>query len=262
MAKPKISVVLATYNEEKNLARTLESVKDLADEMVIADGSSNDKTVEIAKSFGAKVISTTNKPNFHINKQMAIGAATGDWILQMDADEVVPPELASEIKKVIEEEDSDINGYWIPRKNYFLGRFLMKGGQYPDYTIRLYRNGKGRLPMKDVHEQAVVEGKIGYLKNALLHYPYRDFDFYLKKWNRYNDFIAGQIDSELKNKNAIQKAMYGAGYLVLKPGHWFATTAVRHKGFYDSWQGLTFSLFSALRFPVSYIKYMRGVHKK
>src|SRR5687768_13435739 len=124
MKKQTISVVLATYNEEKNLARTLESVKKIADEIVIADGSSTDNTEKIAKSFGAKVIRTTNKANFHINKQMGIDAAHSDWILQMDADEVVPAELADEIEKKINE-DSDINGYWMPRKNYFLGKFLM-----------------------------------------------------------------------------------------------------------------------------------------
>src|SRR5690606_27310163 len=85
------------------------------------------------------------------------------------------------------------NGYWMPRKNYFLGRFLMKGGQYPDYTVRLYKKGKGRLPQKDVHEQAVIEGKVGYLKEALLHYPYEDFGHYYAKWNKYNDLFARQI---------------------------------------------------------------------
>lgn len=252
----KLSVVLATYNEEKNLARTLKSVKDLADEIIVVDGSSTDKTPEIAKEFGARVIKTTNKPNFHINKQMGIEAAKGDWVLQLDADEVVTPELAEEIKSKIKSLD-EINGYWMPRKNYFLGRFLMKGGQYPDLTLRLYKNGKGRLPMKDVHEQAEVEGKVGYLKNALLHYPYENFSAYLSKWNRYNDLIAGQIEDKLKSKNKLVRSVYAPGYLLLKPAHWFVTTYGRHKGFMDSWQGFTFSLFSALRFPVSYVKYLR-----
>lgn len=256
----KISVVLATHNEEKNLAMCLKSIKDLADEIIIVDGDSTDKTREIAKEYGAKIIKTTNKPNFHINKQMGIDAAEMDWILQMDADEVVSKELADEILEKINDKN-DFDGYWMPRKNYFLGRFLMKGGQYPDYTLRLYKRGKGRLPMKDVHEQAVVEGKVGYLKEALLHYPYENFSFYLKKWNRYNSLTAGQIEENLKNKNLLQKGLLGAEYLVLRPGHWFVTTYGRHKGFVDSWQGFTFSLFSALRFPASYIKYLTN-HKK
>ena len=251
-----LSVVLATYNEEENIERCLLSVKDWADEIVIVDGTSKDRTVEIAKSLGARVIKTTNKPNFHINKQMAIDAAKGKWILQLDADEVVGTELEAEIKEIIKKDPGE-NGFWMPRKNYFLGRFLMKGGQYPDYTIRLYRNGKGRLPQKDVHEQAEVEGKIGYLKSALLHYPYKDFAFYLSKWKRYNVFFAHQIKEDLESKNSFQRFIAGIGYLVLRPLHWLLTTYIRHKGFYDSWQGFVFSLMSALRFPASYIEYLK-----
>src|SRR3989344_5004429 len=130
----KISVVLAVFNEEENLKSCLDSVKDLAWEIVVVDGGSTDKTLEIAKSFGAKIIQTNNPPVFHINKNKAINAAQGDWILQLDADEIVARELAEEIKRIIALK-SDVNGYWIPRRNFFLGRFLTKGGQYPDYTL-------------------------------------------------------------------------------------------------------------------------------
>lgn len=249
-----LSVVYATYNEEQNLAKSLESVKDIADEIIIVDGSSKDKTVEIAKNFGAKVKITTNKQNFHINKQMAIDMATRDWVLQMDADELVSKELKEEIKEILKNENDEFNGFWIPRKNWFLGRFLMKGGQYPDYTIRFYKKGKGRLPQKDVHEQAVVEGKVGYLKNALLHYPYKNLSHYLTKWNFYNNFYANQIREEQETKNIFQKIFYAFMYLLIRPAHWGFTTFLRHKGFMDGWQGFLFSFFSALRFPVSYLK--------
>ena len=251
--KQSLSVVLATYNEAKNLAGCLDSVKGLADEIVIVDGTSSDKTVDIAKEYGAKVKITTNKPNFHINKQMAIDMGTKDWILQLDGDEQLSQELRDEIDSVINRE-SDINGYWMPRKNWFLGRFLMKGGQYPDYTLRLYRKGKGRLPQKDVHEQAVVDGKVGYLKAALLHYPYEDLSHYLKKWDRYNILFAKQIKEEQAKRNLLMRFFYALGFLFVKPAHWLFTTYLRHKGFMDGWQGFVFSLFSALRFPVSYIK--------
>lgn len=261
--KQTLSVVLATYNEEKNLPSCLDSLKDIADEIVIVDGASKDKTVEIAKKYSAIIKVTTNKPNFHINKQMAIDIATKDWILQMDADEHVSQELKEEIlgiltgDLILKTEDLGPNGYWMPRKNWFLGKFLMKGGQYPDYTLRLYRKGKGRLPQKDVHEQAQVEGKVGYLKAALLHYPYASFGQYLKKWNFYNNFYAMQIKEEQKNKNILQKIFYALMYLFVRPAHWLLTTFIRHKGFYDLGQGFIFSLFSALRFPVSYIKSLR-----
>lgn len=252
----KISIVLATFNEEENLARCLDSVKDLAFEIVIVDGTSKDRTVEIAKEYGAKVTVTDNPPNFHINKQKAIDKATGDWILQLDADEVVSKELCDEIVKILDKE-IEANGYWMPRKNWFLGRFLLKGGQYPDYTVRLYRKGKGGLPQKDVHEQAVIEGKVGYLKHALLHYPYKNFSVYSKKWMRYNSLLAVQIDDEMRNKNILLRFFYGFLYLFVKPAHWMLTAYLRHKGFYDSWQGFVFAIMSALRFPVSYIIYLR-----
>lgn len=254
----KLSVVLATFNEEKNLPDCLESVKNLADEIIIVDGSSTDKTVEIAKRYGAKVTVVKNLPNFHINKQKAIGLASKDWTLQLDADERVSKDLADEIRTGIKNlTNIKKSGYWIPRKNWFLGRFLMKGGQYPDYTLRLYKRGKGRLPQKDVHEQAKVEGCTGYMSSPLLHYSYRNFSSYINKWNRYNDFLAGQIREQLGNKNFIEQIMYGVGYLVIKPVLWFLTTYIRHKGFMDFWPGFIFSFFSALRFPVSYCKYLK-----
>lgn len=253
----KLSVVLATFNEEKNLPACLDSVKNLADEIVVVDGSSEDKTVEIAKKYGAKVIIAENLPNFHINKQKAIDLATKDWILQLDADERVTPELRTEIESRIKNDESRVNGYWIPRKNWFLGRFLMKGGQYPDYTLRLYRKDKGHLPQVHVHEQAEVEGNVGYLKHALLHYPYKDFAAYLAKWKRYNDLLATQIKGSLRSKNFLAEIAYAVGYLIIKPTHWFLTTYIRHKGFMDLWSGFVFSFFSALRFPTSYLKYLK-----
>lgn len=253
-----LSVVYAVFNEEKNLPKSLDSLKDIADEIVIVDGESSDKTVEISKKYQAQVKVTTNKSNFHINKQMAIDMATKDWILQMDADEHISEEMKKEIKEILEKDKLEYNGYWMPRKNWFLGRFLKKGGQYPDYTLRLYKRGKGKLPQKDVHEQAVVDGKTGYLKEALFHYPYKDFSEYFKKWQRYTDLIASQIKEELSKKTILDKIFYAFVYLLIKPSHWFLITYFRHKGFMDSWQGFVFSIFSAFRFPVSYIKYLTG----
>ncbi len=248
----KISITLATFNEEKNIAKCLESVKSIADEIVIVDGTSTDKTVEIAKEFGARVIVRENPKIFHINKQIANDNATKDWILQMDADELIDHNLEKEIRERIE--DEKINGYWMPRKNFFLGKFLMKGGQYPDYTLRLYRKGKGRLPQKDVHEQAEVEGEVGYLKHALLHYPYENFKAYFMKWKRYNSIFADQIKIERRKKSIIPNIWMLIGYSLIKPIFWFLLTFFRHKGFMDSWQGFVFSFFSSVRYPVSYFK--------
>jgi len=250
MPHPKLSVVLATYNEEQNLARCLDSVRSLADEIVIVDGKSTDKTPQIAKNYKAKLISTTNKSNFHINKNMAIEAAAGEWILQLDADEVVSPMLANEIKSVLDN-PSDINGYWINRKNWFLTRFLSKGGQYPDPTLRLYRNGTGRLPAKDVHEQTVVSGKVGALNNDLLHYRDTDFSKYLDGFNRYSSFIA----SQMTDRNEAIGLIPTINNLIIKPLNTFLNLFIRHRGYIDGFPGFVFAIFSGLVLGVSYIKY-------
>lgn len=247
----KLSIVLAVFNEENNLKSCLESVKDLAEEIVVVDGGSTDKTVDIAKKYGARIIHKDNPPNFHINKNRAIDAASGDWILQLDADEVVSKELAEEIKKVISKDD-ETNGYWIPRKNLFLGRFLKKGGQYPDYTLRLYKKGKGRLPAKDVHEQAEVSGKVRYLKNDLLHVKDKTFSDYINRWNRYTDLMSKQ----LKDQKLSITAFSFLDYVFLKPTVWFIKAYLRYRGYVDGFPGFIFALFSSLRFPIAYFKYV------
>lgn len=251
MKKQTISVVLATFNEEKNLPDCLESVKNFADEIVIVDGTSTDKTVEIARKFGAKVVVTTNPQIFHINKQKAIDMASKDWVLQLDADERITPSLVKEIEEVIGDNESK-NGYWIPRKNWFLGRFLMKGGVYPDYTLRLYRKGKGKLPQKDVHEQAIVKGEAGYLKEPLIHIADPEFGRYIMRFNRYTDLIAKEYKEKKVGKNPLSMVKYMIGL----PLWWFFLIYVRHKGLMDGWQGFVWAFFSSLRFSVAYSKYL------
>lgn len=250
-----LSVVLATFNEEKNLPDCLKSVKDIAGEIIIVDGESTDKTVGIAKSYGAKVYVTKNNKMFHINKQKAIDMATKEWILQLDADERVTQELAIEIKKAISKPQSSdgFSGFWIPRKNWFLGRFLLKGGAYPDYTLRLYKKGKGHLPMKDVHEQARVSGTVSYLRNPLEHMADPNFSRYLLRFNRYTDLMA----IELKGKKK-KSVLTGIEYMLFFPVFWFFKVYVRHLGFFDGWQGFVWAFFSALRFPVSYNKFLQS----
>ena len=250
----KISIVLAVYNEESNLSFCLDTIRNLAWEIVIVDGGSKDNTVKIAKSFNAKIIQTTNPQVFHINKNKAINAANGEWVLQLDADERVTKELAQEIIKVTSEK-SDINGYWIPRRNLFLGKFLSKGGQYPDYTLRLYRKGKGILPAKDVHEQALVEGQVGFLKNDLLHLRDTSFAKYLVGLNRYTDLISTQ----LKDAGVTIGILSFIDYIFIKPCHWFLKTYIRHRGYVDGFPGFVFSLFSSLRFPISYFKLWNSI---
>ena len=249
----KLSIITSTFNEENNLADCLESVKNIADEIIVVDGGSDDKTVEIAKKYGAKVKVTDNPPIFLINRQKAIDMASKEWILNLDADERITPELEKEIKGILDSDDDRFNGYWIPRKNWYLGRYLMKGGVYPDYQLRLYKRGKVHFALKDVHEQAIVEGKVGYLREPMIHLSDPEFKRYILRLNRYTDRIA----DELVEKHTGKDMLTGANYFIARPVWWFVLTYGRHKGFMDGWQGFVFSLFSALRFPLAYRKYLR-----
>lgn len=244
----KLSLCIATFNEEKFLHYALDTATELADEVIIVDGGSSDRTVEIAKSYGkkVKVIETDNPIIFHKNKQKAIDAAKGDWILQLDADEAVSKELGHEIVRIINGV-GDKDAYWISRKNYFLGKFLTKGGVYPDRTIRLYKNGVAHFPCKTVHENVAIKGEIGYLKHDLLHYADPNFDRYLVRWNRYTT-----LDTELMVKNGETAGAFD--YFVVKPLVTFFSMFFRHKGFMDGYPGFVFALFSAIRHWVIYIK--------
>jgi len=245
----KLSLCIAVYNEEKNLHYPLDSAIDLVDEIIIVDGGSTDKTVELARSYGkkVKVIESDNPIMFHKNKQKAIEAAKGEWILQLDADEELSKELKEEIKDIISGNTRVVPvAYNIPRKNWFLTGFLMKGGQYPDYTIRLYRNGQARFPCKDVHENVEIKGEIGFLKNPLLHYADPDFSRYLLRWDRYTTAEVERMPKETK--------LNFFNYFVWKPKITFLMMYFRHKGFMDGFPGFVFALFSSIRFWVIYIK--------
>jgi glycosyltransferase involved in cell wall biosynthesis len=259
MKKIKISVVLATFNEEENIGKCLESVKKFADEIVVVDGSSEDETREIARKYKAKVIKTINRPMFHTNKQMAIDAASGDWVLQLDADEQADSKLAEEIVKITKKR-SKYAAFSIKRKNYFLGKWLRKGGQYPDPVIRFFKRGKAHLPQKSVHEQMEVEGKIGEIEGHLIHHTAPTFQRYLINSNRYTSLTAQNLSVQELKLNTVNTL----NFLILKPLGTFCNLYIRHKGFIDGLPGFIFALFSGLHWPLAYMKYweMRRIPKK
>lgn len=246
-----ISVAIATYNEAVKLGDCLSSVASWVDEIVVVDGGSVDGTLEIAKRFGAIVYKRDNPSMFHINKQRAIDMCTSDWILQLDADEVVSKKLHDEISTVIRKKNV-LSGFTLPRRNFFLGRFLSKGGQYPDYLVRLFQKGKGRLPCKSVHEQIVIDGQIGTLREPLLHFTNITREEYWAKADTYTTLTA----LELQKKYATPTLNIFLSYYLIKPIYTFFMIYVRHKGFVDGWQGFQFALFSSLHFPIAYKKFI------
>lgn len=274
----KLSVVLATRNEEKNIGPCLESIKGIADEIIVVDEYSIDKTREIAKRYGAKVYLESHHDMFHITKQKALEKATGDWILQLDADEVVTTELASEIRrlvtcntqpkrpselfirhqKLIEQRDGKIGketgevvALFIPRVNFFLDKPLIHAGLYPDGVIRLVKKGKAYFPQKSVHEQIKIDGEVSWLENPLEHHDSPTISRYLSRMNRYTDLHA----QELKERRAPRTYLFLIYYSFLLPFFVFLKLFIRHKGFLDGTRGFVWCLFSSLHFPITYFKY-------
>lgn len=277
----KLSVVLATINEQDNIARCLKSVKEIADEIIVFDEYSTDDTKKIAESLGAKVYLEPHHDIFHITKQKAIDMAKGEWILQMDADEVVTPELAKDIvsvvinkpvtrnsslnklfvrhQQLIEQRDGklgkdagEIVAYFIPRRNMFLGKPLVHAGVYPDGVIRLFKRGKAYLPCKSVHEQMIIDGRVGWLSGDLLHYDSPTLARYLSRLNRYTDLHAQELKSSKLKKNVWSFLQF----TILHPTYYFLLRYVRHGGYKDGVNGFLWSFFSALHFPIAYFKYV------
>ena len=277
----KLSVIIATHNEEANIATCLRAVKDIADEILVADGESSDKTVQIAKDLGATVLPMTNKRMFHLNKEEARKVAKGEWILFLDADEIVTKELAKEIREVLIgahqpvdiathklfrlhmeniarrdkisfQTEAPINGYFIARKNFFLGRFLMHSGVYPDGVIRLVRNGMAYWPCKDVHETMIVDGGVSWLQEPMIHMADPTFARYLERANRYTSLTADQLRREKVRKNLWTMC----NYIIWMPLKTFILLFIRHKGFLDGFSGFVWSLMSALHYSIAYMKYI------
>ena len=275
----KLSVVLATRNEEENIKRCLESVKDIASEIIIFDEYSTDSTREIAEKLGAKVYLEKHHDIFHITKQKALEKAKGEWILQLDADEVVSEELAEQVLAIINNQESIINinplferhqnlieqrdgpigkstgdivGYFIPRRNMFLGKPLIHAGVYPDGVIRLVKRGFARFPQKSVHEQIELDGRVGWLSGDLLHYDSPTLKRYFARLNRYTDLHAEELRIKKLPKNVLSFLQFS----LLHPTYYFLLLYVRHLGFLDGVNGFLWSLFSSWHFPIAYFKYL------
>ena len=239
-----LSVILITKNEEANLKDCLESVS-FADEIIVVDSQSSDKTQEIARSFGAKLEITSDWPGFGPQKNRALNLATHDWVLSIDADERVTPELKQEILTAIASPNA-ADCYAIPRSSWYCGRFMKHSGWYPDYVDRLFKRGSAKFSDHLVHERLLPTGSSGKLKNHFLHYSYRDFSQVLKKVDVYSSAAAQQAFKQGK-KGGLGEA--------LVHGFWaFFRTYVLRRGFLDGKHGLALAISNA---ATSYYKYLK-----
>lgn len=179
---------ILTCNEEDNIAACIESVRQ-ADRIMILDSGSSDRTMEVAAASGAVTHQHTFR-SYAEQRQIALQLADAQWVLFVDADERVTPELFSEVRRVIAE-NGEYVGYWVPRKNFMFGRWIQGGGWSPDYQLRLLRPDRARYDLaQEVHEVAILDGPAGYLENRLIHYNYESVAEFREKQNRYIDFEA------------------------------------------------------------------------
>ena len=239
-----LSVILITKNEEANLKDCLESVS-FANEIIIVDSQSTDQTISIAQSFGAKVEITTDWPGFGPQKNRALALATQDWVLSIDADERVTPELKEEILAVMHSGNS-FDCYAIPRSSWYCGRFMKHSGWYPDYVDRLFKRGTAQFSDHLVHERLLPQGNVGRLKHHFLHYSFRDFSQVLKKIDTYSTASAEDAFKRGK-RSSISKAVSHAIWA-------FIRTYIIRLGFLDGSQGLALAISNAEGTYYRYIK--------
>jgi glycosyltransferase involved in cell wall biosynthesis len=239
----KISAIVITYNEEKNIRRCLESLS-WADEIVLVDSYSEDNTKNIAKQFTDRIFDVKWE-GFGRKKEFARNKASLEWVLCVDADEVVTSELKDEIKKTLQAQPF-YDGFYIPRKSNFLGKWIKHSGWYPDYGLRLFKRHKAKFDVSLVHEKLEVEGKIGYLKNHLLHYTDPDINHYLSKLNHYTSLSAEELYK--KGKKATM------GDLLFRPPTVFFKMFIWKMGFLDGVYGLILAFFSSFHVFTKYAK--------
>lgn len=244
-----LSVVIISKNEEKNIARCLESVK-WADEIILIDSKSADRTVEIAERYGARVYSPEWQ-GYGAAKVEGVNRAGCEWILSVDADEEVPSELANEIKAALSN-DSEYSGYYIPRRTMFLGRWIKHCGWYPDFVLRLFRKSRGNFDGAVIHEKVVVNGSTSRMRSELLHYSYSCLEEYLEKFNRYTT-----LGAEEAYRRGIRSGWYD---IVIKPPVSFVKHFISKQGFRDGIEGFLISVLSSIAVMAKYAK-LREMYK-
>jgi glycosyltransferase involved in cell wall biosynthesis len=243
-----LSVAIITHNEEANLERSLGSVA-WADEIVVVDSGSNDRTEEIARSFRSRFFLEEWK-GFAAQKNSALEKCSCDWILSLDADESLSDELAKEIWELLER-DPPLDGYALPRRNLFLGRWMRFGGFYPDPKLRLFRRGAAEFEARPVHETVHFVGKAGRLKGDMVHDAYPTLEAYIAHMDRYSTLGAEQAVRESKSSLPLWPF---AVNVVVNPVATFVYNYFLRLGFLDGREGLLLHLYHSVYVSWKYAK--------
>lgn len=233
-----LSVVISAFNEEQNIKDCIESVKNLADEIIVVDNSSNDKTSEVAKKLGAKVfIQENDVRKIDLQKNYGFEKAREEWTLSLDADERITPKLADEIRGIINSGTS-VNGYYIPRKNIIFGKWIKNSIWWPDYQLRLFRRGKGKFTKASVHEPIEVKGETRHFEEPMIHHNYVSVSQFVNKMNN----IYTEVEAEVLIKSG--KKIHVSDSIKM-PASDFLKTFFLQKGYKDGLHGLVLSVLQS-----------------
>ncbi len=257
---PLLSVAIVTCNEERNLARTLSSVS-FANEIIVIDSGSTDRTVEIAESFGARVFRRA-WPGFAAQKNFAIQQCTGDWILSLDADEELSPELCRQISYLLPT-SPPVDAYFLKRRNTFLGRWIRWGGYYPDPKLRLFRRAAAnfaltpRFKERPVHETIAFDGASATLDYDLIHHAYPTLEDYLEHMDRYSTLGAELLVQQGRTSNSWPAFYWN---VLCVPHLTFTWNYLFRLGFLDGREGLLLHLYHSAYVSWKYAKAWRTTH--
>ena len=239
-SSPSLSVSIISFNEEDNIAKCLNAIQDIATEIIVVDSHSTDRTVEIASAYGAQVI-TEDWKGFTLQKNSALEKCTGEWILALDCDEVVSPELKVSIVAAINRQDCE--GYQLNRRTFFMGRWI-NHAWYPDWNLRLIKRGAASWQGGDIHESLRTSAQTQRLTGDLYHYSFKDLLDCLTRTVRYATIAASAYH---RNGRTIKWH-----YLVINPLHGFFKHYVLKRGFLDGWQGFIISVMNGINIFMKY----------
>ena len=239
----KITATIITLNEERNIARSIESLR-CCDEIVVVDSGSNDRTVELASNLGARVIESPWH-GYATQKNYAADQATNDWILSLDADEALSESLEGEIW-TLKKRGPSCDAYTMPRLAQYMGRWILHSGWYPDRKVRLYHRAKAKWMGDFVHESVAVHGRVGHLDANLLHYTCDSLSEHLKTMDRYTTLAAEEL--------VFRKQTIYTRNMILDPAWTFLKTYFFQRGFQDGLEGLTIAYMAALYTFLKYAK--------
>jgi len=239
-----LSVIIIAKDAEATIRRCLESVA-WADEIVVVECGSSDRTAEICRELGAKVHQTPDWPGFGPQKNRALERAARDWVLSLDADEWLSPELRAEIERTIADPGDNV-AFALPRRSSFCGRFMRHSGWWPDYVVRVFKRGNGRFSADAVHERAIVEGKIGSLRECIMHEAITDLDQILGKMNRYSSASAAELHKQGR-RGSLMSALFHGGWT-------FVRTYFLRLGFLDGREGFMLAVANA---EGAYYRYLK-----